>query len=46
MARSSKSINKKPKIKNIITCITCKFKGLVDEFIDEHNDTLKELAKR
>lgn len=45
MGRFSKTINKHSKEKQQIY-ITPAFKKRVKEFIDEHADALKELAKR
>lgn len=46
MGRFSKSINKQSKVKKNQTGVTPEFKKWVKEFMDEHEDALRELAKR
>lgn len=46
MERFSKNINRKPKTRNKQGGVTPEFKKLVKDFMDEHNDVLKELTKR
>ncbi len=46
MQRSDKSINRKSKARNKQEGVTPEFKKWVKEFMDEHDDVLRELAKR
>lgn len=44
--KNKRLIVRNPKIKKTVPGVDAKFAKIVDEFMDEHEDVLRELAKR